>query len=498
MLQLSNKTQAYLEQVCEQIRWKKAHEMVQEELLAHIEDQKEAFLLAGASAEEAEALAVEEMGSPLDTGSRFDKLYRPCIAWHVLLFAGTIIVIGNLLRAGLLLAMGEELHFWQDLWGLPVGLAAMALGYWLDYSVLMQKRNDFKKIIPTSDDVHTLLYFVASIGCVVLLHKLLSLTNAIDMNGSRHFFTGICMVNISYLALFFPLWFCVFVYHQRGNGWKGFLYSFLFLGMGSFLLYTHTTDLLLRLGVGVILLCYGLYKKWFGCSKWWGAAFLCYPLLLLFFFISRPYRIKQIRSILNPFDDPLGSGYVPVQVLTALREASFWGAGSKDVTTLILEQSPNNVLNLTEHFLTIAISHWGWCILIPVVLAYGCLLWMCYTACRKVKSQMGKFVVVTITSTWMIELLFYFCNNLSSFYIFAYPLLFVQGNMAMVFNLFLLGLLLSVYKTGAVQKDVNMPPMSTKQVLLAQRQELVQRLRLEYTTEEDLLAAWRDRQVDGK
>lgn len=38
MLQLSNKTQAYLEQVCEQIRWKKAHEMVQEELLAHIED----------------------------------------------------------------------------------------------------------------------------------------------------------------------------------------------------------------------------------------------------------------------------------------------------------------------------------------------------------------------------------------------------------------------------------------------------------------------------
>ena len=43
-----------------------------------------------------------------------------------------------------------------------------------------------------------------------------------------------------------------------------------------------------------------------------------------------------------------------------------------------------------------------------------------------------------------------------------------------------------------------MPPMSTKQVLLAQRQELVQRLRLEYTTEEDLLAAWRDRQVDGK
>ena len=368
MLPLSNKTRDYIEQVCEQIRWKKAHEVVQEELLAHIEDQKEAFQLAGASAEEAEAFAVEEMGSPLDTGSRFDKLYRPRIAWQVLLFAGTIIVIGNLLRAGLLLAMGEELHLWQDLWGLPIGLAAMALGYWLDYSVLMQKCHAFNKTI-AAGDAQAFRYFVVSIGCVVLLHKLLSLTNGIDMNGSRYFFTGICVVNISYLALLFPLWFCVFVYYQRGNGWKGFLYSFLFLGVGSFLLCTHTTDLLLRLGVGVILLCYGLHKNWFGCSKWWGAAFLCYPLWLFFFFISRPYRIKQIRSILNPFDDPLGSGYVPVQVLTALREASFWGAGSKDVTVLILEQSPNNVLNLTEHFLTIAISHWGWCILIPVVLA---------------------------------------------------------------------------------------------------------------------------------
>lgn len=69
--------------------------------------------------------------------------------------------------------------------------------------------------------------------------------------------------------------------------------------------------------------------------------------------------------------------------------------------------------------------------------------------------------------------------------------------MAMVFNLFLLGLLLSVYKTGAVQKDVNMPPVSTKQVLLAQRQDLMQRLRLEYTTEEEVLEAWRRGQHEG-
>ena len=180
--------------------------------------------------------------------------------------------------------------------------------------------------------------------------------------------------------------------------------------------------------------------------------------------------------------------------MTALQEANFFGASAKDVT----ERSLDNSLNLTEHLLTMAISHWGWCILVPLVLIYGCLLWMCYAACRKVKSQMGKFVIVTITSTWIIQLLFYFCNNLSSLYTWDYPLLFVQGNMAMVCNLFLLGLFLSVYKTGAVQKDINLPLVPTKHVLGIQRQELIQRLRLEYTTEEELLAAWRGGQHEAK
>lgn len=494
-MQPSNKVQDYIKQVCEQIRWQKAHVVVEEELLAHIEDQKEAFQLVGASAREAEDWAVEEMGSPLETGSHFDRLYRPRVAWNVLLFAGAIIVMGNLLRAGLLLAVGEEFHLIQDFWGLPVGLAAMVLGYWLDYSVLIQKCNAFHKITAV-DDLQAFLYLVVSAGLVALLHMFVcEAANAMDMNGSRYFLIAeIVPFNNSYLSLFFPLWFCVFVYRQRGNGWKGFMYSFIFLGFGSFLLYIHTTDLLLMLGVGVVLLCYGLHKNWFGCSKWWGISFLHYPLWLFFFFITKPYRIKRIKAIFNPWHDPLGTGYIPIQVLTALQEANFFGASAKDVT----ERSLDNSLNLTEHLLTMAISHWGWCILVPLVLIYGCLLWMCYAACRKVKSQMGKFVIVTITSTWIIQLLFYFCNNLSSLYTWDYPLLFVQGNMAMVCNLFLLGLFLSVYKTGAVQKDISLPLVPTKHVLGIQRQELIQRLRLEYTTEEELLAAWRGGQHEAK
>jgi len=58
-------SQNYIEQVCEQVRWKKAHPIVQEELLAHIEDQAEAYQHEGYTADEAEYLAVEQMGDPI-------------------------------------------------------------------------------------------------------------------------------------------------------------------------------------------------------------------------------------------------------------------------------------------------------------------------------------------------------------------------------------------------------------------------------------------------
>jgi len=406
---------AYVQQVCDQIRWQKAHTVVREELLAHLEDQQAAYEAAGYSSEEAEAMAVREMGSPLDTGSRFDKLYRPHVAWKVLIAVGAIICAGNLLRVAVLLVAGEAFHPLRDLWGLPVGLLAMVFGYWLDYTVLLQKCMALLEIIAVGD-TKSFRYLFAAGGLVTLLNILFHETGT-TVNGADYFVIANGVYNVAYLALFFPVLFCAFVYHQRGNGWRGFLYSFIFLTICSFLLYTYMAGRLLMLGAGGILLCYGLYQNWFGCGRWWGASFLLYPVWLL---VNAPFRLRYLL-MLHPFDNLWEMGYMP------------------------------------EYLLTMAVRHWGWWILLPIILLYGDLLWLCYTACRKVKSQLGKFVVLSIASTWLIQLFFYFCNNLSSLYLSSYPLLFVQGNASMICNLFLLGLLLSVYKTGAIQKDGALP-----------------------------------------
>ena len=66
---------------------------------------------------------------------------------------------------------------------------------------------------------------------------------------------------------------------------------------------------------------------------------------------------------------------------------------------------------------------------------------------------MGKLLMVSITSCWIMQFASYLMVNLTTFQMSSYPLLFVEDSWMRMINLFLLGILLSVYKTGAVQKD---------------------------------------------
>lgn len=67
----------YLDAVEAQIRWKRARTVAARELETHLEDQQEEFLAEGHPPEEAERLAVEDMGDPVAVGADLDRLHRP-------------------------------------------------------------------------------------------------------------------------------------------------------------------------------------------------------------------------------------------------------------------------------------------------------------------------------------------------------------------------------------------------------------------------------------
>lgn len=91
-----NTIQSYLETVASQIRWKRARPVVTLELERHLEDQRDAFAAEGH--ENAEQMALEEMGDPVKLGVELDSVHRPAPQYGLLTITILFALAGAILR----------------------------------------------------------------------------------------------------------------------------------------------------------------------------------------------------------------------------------------------------------------------------------------------------------------------------------------------------------------------------------------------------------------
>lgn len=324
-----NRTE-YLENLTGQIHNKHAKELVREELCAHIDDQKEAYLSAGKSAEEAEALAVKEMGDPVDTGAKLDKIHRPKTDPWML---GTMVIltlIGILMQSIICLgAPQEQISSAQSWIGLSypartilfnlVGLAVMLLVYFGDYRILEKYTGIFYGVYLALFLIlpHTPLYF-----------------------GHGHHLMLQQTVNV----LFVPL-FAAFCYRFRGQKKAGIFKALGLLFFNTcFLLFAGSyvsAALILSFLACLITLCAAAFRGVFGGNKKLQGSLLTacslgVPTIVLgdiFWFDGRflslaEYQIRRIQVMLNPAAFADGAAYQTMLIRSQLAEASLVGGGA--------------------------------------------------------------------------------------------------------------------------------------------------------------------------
>ena len=71
----------FIEEVCCQVKAKKAHGLIGGELIAHIEDQTLAYIKEGMNETAAEIKAVEQMGNPVTVGENLNQIHRKKFEW---------------------------------------------------------------------------------------------------------------------------------------------------------------------------------------------------------------------------------------------------------------------------------------------------------------------------------------------------------------------------------------------------------------------------------
>ena len=323
-MNVSDAFHRYAEKVCEQIRWKKAHPAVAQEIEDHLTDQKNAYLAAGDSESIAEEKALLQMGDPVSVGAALDQTHKPAPQWGIIGLVLLLFVLGGIIQVLLLktIPVGNDAlatHSAQVLFVfLPLSLAAFVGMYFLDFSFF----GKHPYVLPLC----------------LLLFDVIARMFGLDYGGQKWLSIGLLGLNISpsAISMLFPLAFCGLFYRLRSQGRRGYLISgVLAVVFCLFLSYCHTFSGVVTFvfSAGILMLI-ASKKKWFDKQRnmfllLFLLAVVCLIVLLMFYAPFRyRYGWERLYTIFVPSGDPMGSGYLSTQLKTILSHCVLLGEGA--------------------------------------------------------------------------------------------------------------------------------------------------------------------------
>ena len=463
--QQRNETQTFLNAVCEQVRWKQAHETITRDLSDHIEDQTEAYVRGGMNSVDAAERAVKEMGDPVDVGLLMDASYRPRTEWAVLISVLFILLFGVVTQLIFYNAIPHyEMYNGENLAKLGVSVGIGGLLMVLAYNVNLYK-----------------LYKVSWAGyaliCVSLIMRSMRDADGLGYQGNP---------NWIYFSLLTPIFLSGILYSLRGKEvWRlvagngicaiPFLYGLLWSG-------GYVISLLPCLVSCMVVLIGFLASGQF--SHRWQRVILvsvltwCISLLILTLNWQRltinPFRYKQFASVIQRI---VGSNYDNYGngVREILAHAQVFGRGS--LTPLskelfferIVWERPVNGLEwgfMVDYSITYLIYRFGWGVGLAAVAALLAVIAFGFSRCLQLTSQLGKMLCVSIMSVYAAQVLLYLlgCFGIYNFGA-PFPLPFLSvGYRSQVVNMALLGMLLSLFRTDTLYMDT--PPRKWQRLRL--------------------------------
>lgn len=434
-MNVSDAFHRYAEKVCEQIRWKKAHPAVAQEIEDHLTDQKNAYLAAGDSESIAEEKALLQMGDPVSVGAALDQTHKPAPQWGMIGLVLLLFVLGGIIQVLLLktIPAGNDALATRSAQVLfvflPLSLATFVGMYFLDFSFFGKHP------------------YVLPLG--LLMVDLAAHLFGVFYGGKRWLILGSFTLSPLTLSLLFPLAFCGLFYRLRSQGRKGYLIS----GVLTFVF-----------SAGILMLI-AAKKEWFGKKNQTILLLLfllvvvCLIVLLMFYAPFRYQFAFRARTIFLPNSDVAGDGYVPAQLRAAISHSVFLGKG-KDIVGIspILIEIPGMLRS--DYLLTYLTYHYGWAVSGGLVLLLAVFLGLGLRKALKQKSIFGQMVSLTILCTFTAEILLYILANLGLWLIAPIALPFLSyGTMQLLFNMALAGVLLSVFRTGEVYRDTAPHPI---------------------------------------
>lgn len=435
-----DKIRKYKEEVCNQIRWKKAHEEISKELEAHIIDQKEYYLQNGEEESIALERAIEEMGDPIMVGTQLDRTHRPKPQKAMLALTMVLVGLGLFIHIILLRYNGYAGNVHKHILAVLIGAIVLFCAYYLDFTIISR----YPKAIMIGS-------FLMMSGFLLFDRRLImGRTFAIIMTMP---FSG------AYLSLLFPLILVVVIYITRKKGYLGIMFTGIVLSVMSLLVLFFSTPgtMIVFLAIGLILLTVSICKGWYDVNKVIACLGLYATGIIGLVFVDRYHfafhMMNRLKVIFNPSLEPYGNGYAGVMIRELLKKSTLFGSGFipeyyENLDFLVLSSGH------TDFLLIYLIVKYGRIALYIIAVINIIFLTKGFYQSFKQKSMLGFMVSLAVMLTLAFETIIYIAWNLGLLLVSPISLpLISYGNTALLINLFLIGIMLSVFRTGDIAKD---------------------------------------------
>jgi len=427
----SDHMKEYLDEICSQVRWKKAHGVIRKELQDHLQDQAQAFEEAGNSPEKAVEMAVREMGDPIMLGTQFDRCYRPGFNWPILLTTLLLIILGMIARTMMYSYTGNWSSGWNIVISLLIGAGIVLTVLKIDYTILSKT---------------WLIYGIYVVGTIIF--------------GLLNFTHGRWVLLLSYYKIVaVPIVSVSLIYRFRDGNYLRVIMCFALVLLPLMMTYGLFAPVLWSLFTVLVIFASALFTGVFENIKHRILTLLTllfpFPAAVAWVLLTVPeHRLVDRFISLFPHTNPQGYGYVGMLIRNALSQAK-WIGPMENFSELLLPTSG------VDYLLTWLICRFGWICLAVVLALIGLIVVLGIRVYRRQTGLISRLLLIGIYSAWGTQAASSLLVGLGAIYTFSYPFPFFGGNMALIFNSVLLGFLLSVCQMGTLGNQITTHPCFT-------------------------------------
>ncbi len=414
-------TKEFLNKVSKEIKYKPANKPITEELESHIEEAKKDYLCKGYSENEAEEMAVEQMGNAKKIGKELNKIHRPKLD---LMLIGLIIILFSF---RIILSVNSTTNYINEKY-LIVGLLCGTIIYFFDYRKTKSCAN--------------LIYFTAS---MILIFQWLNWYFEFDMD-KIHF------INMRLWNVCIPLYIISFAGYMADYKKEDFWNMIILYTISCVLIYMQSNSITNTL-------------------------ILVFSYLTIIALKMLQDNKKNLKKVIAIYGGTLSTSVIVMLLMTNIQIAyifngdtteenyapnGYWYKNTQEHENKILsslkwfgttdEQEELNETDSSHFRFLYILGKFG---IIPATILAVVIIFMCLRIVKnskKIKDSYGKYLIIGLGTTYIMQSSIHIFMNLKLWIRSDVNLPFVaEGSLYFLINCFTFAVILSVYR----RKNIN-------------------------------------------